>query len=194
MTESNNIVSAIPMSLFLVPGEKMPIYIFEERVKKIINQDKPEDTYFAIPYIVQSEMKPYGSLVRITNLIKRNNDEDFVITVECVTNFKLIGFKNGTNKNIPDSAEIHNIENKATIQDRELIEILNSSKQRLNLQHISRVERYTHLITDIIKCVGMTSIDKYDIVATQNIAQKQAALLKQLKIIKAIKFQSKNSC
>ncbi|MCT4637161.1 MAG: LON peptidase substrate-binding domain-containing protein [Bacteroidales bacterium] len=194
MTESNNIVSAIPMSLFLVPGEKMPIYIFEDRVKKIINDDKPEDTYFAIPYIVQSEMKPYGSLVRVKDLIKRNNDEDFVLTVECVSNFKLIGFKNGTDKNIPDSAEVLNIDNKATIQDKELIDILNSSKQKLNLQHISKVEKYTHLITDIIRCIGMTSIDKYNIIATKNIAQKQSALLKQLKMIMAIKYQSKNSC
>lgn len=174
MSNSVNKSFAIPMSIFLIPGEKMPLYIFEEKYKKVIDLCMINSSELCIPYCTNSELKPFGSKVKIAEIIKRNNNEDYIIKVECTDNIKISAYIKPNTESV-DEIEYNSSNNDSKVSNGILIDLY---------QKLSCVNTSSDItINTILKNTCLTSSEKYNIIAIPNSYEKEKMLINYLTIL-----------
>ena len=92
MSFTTKSMAMFPLGVFLLPGEEIPLRIFEPRYKQLINECEENGNTFGIPYIIGDEIKTYGSEVELLNVVAKNNKGEMVILIKGVKNFHLLDF------------------------------------------------------------------------------------------------------
>ena len=78
-----------PLGLVLLPGEKVPLHIFEDRYKQMIGECLDEQREFGILWLADDALKDVGCTARITRVLERFDDGRMNIVVEGATPFRL---------------------------------------------------------------------------------------------------------
>ena len=78
-----------PLGLVLLPGELVPLHIFEDRYKQMIGECLDEEREFGILWLADDELKEVGCAARITRVLERFDDGRLNILVEGTTPFRL---------------------------------------------------------------------------------------------------------
>ena len=78
-----------PLGLVLLPGEIVPLHIFEERYKQMIGECLDEEREFGILWLADDALKDVGCAARITRVLERFDDGRMNIVVEGTTPFRL---------------------------------------------------------------------------------------------------------
>jgi len=78
-----------PLGLVLLPGEVVPLHIFEERYKLMIGECLEEEREFGIVWLAEDALKDIGCAARITQVLERLEDGRLNILVEGTTPFRL---------------------------------------------------------------------------------------------------------
>jgi Lon protease-like protein len=78
-----------PLGLVLLPGETVPLHIFEERYKQMIGECLDEEREFGILWLADDALKDVGCAARITRVLERFDDGRMNIVVEGTTPFRL---------------------------------------------------------------------------------------------------------
>src|SRR5919112_6801050 len=78
-----------PLGLVLLPGEKVPLHIFEERYKQMIGECLDEEREFGIIWLADDALKDVGCAARITQVLERFEDGRLNIAVQGTTPFRL---------------------------------------------------------------------------------------------------------
>jgi Lon protease-like protein len=78
-----------PLGIVLLPGEAVPLHIFEERYKLMIGECLDEEREFGIIWLADDELKEVGCSARITRVLERFDDGRLNILVEGTAPFKL---------------------------------------------------------------------------------------------------------
>jgi Lon protease-like protein len=73
MSEST-LVPLFPLGVVLLPGQTLPLHIFEERYKQMIGECVDDAAVFGVVYYTGSEMKQTGCTARVTEILKRYED------------------------------------------------------------------------------------------------------------------------
>ncbi len=84
MNEEQKIVPFFPLSVFLLPGEDIPLRIFEPRYIQLIEEARDEDFNFVIPYVLDNEIQDIGCEVKLKQVLAESPRGRMVITVEAV--------------------------------------------------------------------------------------------------------------
>src|SRR5215210_1379947 len=78
-----------PLGLVLLPGEHVPLHIFEERYKQMIGECLDDEREFGILWLADDALKDVGCTARITRVLERFDDGRMNIVVEGATPFRL---------------------------------------------------------------------------------------------------------
>src|SRR4051812_3030121 len=78
-----------PLGLVLLPGELVPLHIFEERYKQMIGECLDEEREFGILWLAEDELKEVGCAARITRVLERFEDGRLNILAEGTTPFQM---------------------------------------------------------------------------------------------------------
>ena len=78
-----------PLGLVLLPGEQLPLHIFEERYKQMIGECLDEEREFGILWLAEDALKDVGCAARITRVLERFDDGRMNIVVQGTTPFRL---------------------------------------------------------------------------------------------------------
>jgi Lon protease-like protein len=78
-----------PLGLVLLPGEVIPLHIFEERYKQMIGECLDEERDFGVLWLADDALKDVGCAARITQVLERFEDGRLNILVEGTTPFRL---------------------------------------------------------------------------------------------------------
>jgi Lon protease-like protein len=78
-----------PLGLVLLPGEQVPLHIFEDRYKQMIGECLDEEREFGILWLAEDALKEVGCAARITRVLERFDDGRMNIVVEGTTPFRL---------------------------------------------------------------------------------------------------------
>ena len=79
-----------PLGIVLLPGEVMPLHIFEERYKTMINHCLDSESEFGIIWASDEGLQPVGCSARITQLLQRMEDGKMNILIEGVRRFRVV--------------------------------------------------------------------------------------------------------
>jgi Lon protease-like protein len=78
-----------PLGLVLLPGEAVPLHIFEERYKLMIGECLEQESEFGIIWLSDDGLKEVGCAARITRVLERFDDGRLNILVEGTEPFRL---------------------------------------------------------------------------------------------------------
>src|SRR3954470_20174774 len=78
-----------PLGLVMLPGELVPLHIFEDRYKQMIGECLGEDREFGVLWLVADELKEVGCAARIARVLERFDDGRMNILAEGTTPFRM---------------------------------------------------------------------------------------------------------
>jgi hypothetical protein len=77
-------IPMFPLSIFPLPGEMIPLHIFEPRYQQLLEDAESKDIPFGIYFNHVSNVEKLGSLVKLESVIKRYETGESDIIVKCV--------------------------------------------------------------------------------------------------------------
>ena len=85
-----NFIPIFPLGIVVYPGEKLNLHIFEERYKQLVNQSFAEKKPFGIPVVIDEKVTETGTLVVITEIVKKYEDGRMDIRAEGQSIFRIL--------------------------------------------------------------------------------------------------------
>jgi Lon protease-like protein len=89
MADSLERFPLFPLGLVLLPGELVPLHIFEERYKLMVGECLEEKGEFGIIWLADDGLREIGCSARIKQVLERFDDGRMNILVEGTTPFRL---------------------------------------------------------------------------------------------------------
>ena len=83
-----------PLRIFLFPGEQTTLHLFEPRYLQLSTDCINNNECFGIPYQGKTTLSELGSLVKIVQILKKYENGEMDILIECPNNFKINHFEN----------------------------------------------------------------------------------------------------
>ena len=93
MNTNKQYFGLFPLRIFLFPGEQTTLHIFEPRYLQLINECLNKNEAFGIPYQGKTTLSELGSLVKVIQILKKYDNGELDVLVECSTNFKINHFE-----------------------------------------------------------------------------------------------------
>ncbi len=85
----DRLLGLFPLGLVLLPGEVVPLHIFEERYKKLIGE-RLEEGEFGIVLADEDSVRECGTAARVAQLIEETEEGRMNILVEGVRRFRIV--------------------------------------------------------------------------------------------------------
>ena len=82
-------IPLFPLNVVLMPGAPLPLHIFEERYKQMVNECLEQEGEFGMVLADESGTRRVGCTARIVELVERYEDGRMLILVEGSRRFKL---------------------------------------------------------------------------------------------------------
>jgi Lon protease-like protein len=84
-----------PLGIVVLPGEKVPLHIFEPRYRELVGECLEGETPFGILLTDDDGLRALGTKVRIVEVLERFEDGRLVIIVEGTERFRLLELTEG---------------------------------------------------------------------------------------------------
>lgn len=82
-------IPLFPLTIFPLPGEMVPLHIFEPRYRQLLDDAEKRDISFGIYFNHVANEEKLGSLVKLESVIKRHPGGESDIIVKCTDLFQL---------------------------------------------------------------------------------------------------------
>jgi uncharacterized protein len=82
-------IPMFPLAIFPLPGEMVPLHIFEPRYRQLLEDAETKDISFGIYYNHTTNTDKLGSLVKLESVIKRYKTGESDIIVKCMDLFTM---------------------------------------------------------------------------------------------------------
>jgi Lon protease-like protein len=84
-----------PLGIVVLPGEQVPLHVFEPRYRELVGECLEEETPFGILLTDDNGLRALGTKVRIVEVVERFEDGRLVIVVEGTERFRLVELMEG---------------------------------------------------------------------------------------------------
>lgn len=112
-------VGLFPLSLVLLPGEQVPLHVFEPRYRELIGECLAEERPFGLVYADEDGVREVGTFAEVVEVVQRYDDGRLDIVVEGGERFRLLGLTEGRSFH---TGEIEPLEDVAATTEPSLVE------------------------------------------------------------------------
>lgn len=88
-------IGLFPLSMVLLPTERVPLHIFEERYKELIGECVAENEEFGLVYADDEGIRDVGTRAAVVEVLTRFEDGRLNVLVEGGERFRLLGLTSG---------------------------------------------------------------------------------------------------
>jgi Lon protease-like protein len=88
-------IPLFPLGVVLFPTSRVPLHIFEERYKKLIEESLKHHSTFGINYVEEDKLHSIGCTAQIADVIKRYPDGKLDVITEGVRRYEIVKFEQG---------------------------------------------------------------------------------------------------
>jgi hypothetical protein len=189
MKAEPEILAYFPLSVFLFPGEDLPLRIFEPRYQQLISDVRSTGTTFVIPFVIEQEVQGFGCEVILKELVAENPGGRMVITVESLDIVQIISYNKRMNGKLYPGGTISRMPGSELLENQELIELISNYQDVFDNEFLNCCDRSQITRQDVIKALNLPSEDKFHFACLPNGAQKDAYLIGQLRYLNMIRQQ-----
>lgn len=86
---NRELIPMFPLSILPLPGELVPLHIFEPRYRQLIQEAEEDDVNFGIYFTSEINESKIGSLMTLESIIKRYPGGESDIVTKCVDIFNM---------------------------------------------------------------------------------------------------------
>src|SRR6187431_917877 len=85
----STLIPMFPLTILPLPGELVPLHIFEPRYKALLQDAEANDISFGIYFNHEINSSKIGALVRLESVLKRYSSGEADIIVKCIGTFQM---------------------------------------------------------------------------------------------------------
>jgi len=176
-----------PLQTFLLPGEEVPLRIFEPRYIQLIEECDQKSIRFGIPYTNGDEISTYGSEVELQSIVAKNSLNEMVVLIKCVKNFHLLDFYDEVPNKLYGGGIIEYVDDEFETNNPELIVLVKKLKLEINPNLGTLANHSSFNLFDIAKSILLKSEDKFKLYSLRNLPKMEQFLIKHLKFYELVK-------
>ncbi len=188
MDQQNEILPYFPLSIFLFPGEDMPLHIFEPRYKQLIN-DARKGITFAIPFVIEQEIQEFGCEVRLKDVVAEKEEGDMVVVVESVAIVEISSYNKHLEGKLYAGGTINRLPCDNPVISKELMELITSYRDQFDSEFLSSFRNTVVTRRDVIIALNLASDEKYKFICMPGAEQREGFLAGQLRYLSMIRKQ-----
>lgn len=189
MKSSVHRLSAFPLNLILLPGEEMPLRIFEPRYKQLITECIEDKTTFGIPYTNDKGITEIGSEVEVVKLVGKNSNEDMVISIRGKSLNKTIDFFPVLPDKLYGGTVSEPLISDFTTTNPEVAVKVKTLKLNLSNELGTFIVSDSINMLDIARTLMLKSEEKYKLLTLSNKFDKEQFIINQLRFVELIRSQ-----
>lgn len=186
-------IALFPLQLFLLPGEKSRLHIFEPRYKQLLLDCEKNHTSFGIPLAINGALTGYGSIVKIIQELGVHADGSSDIEILGEEIFKIEKFHPRMGEKLYPGGDV-------IILNQEDIQPVSENF----MKELGRYLEKTHheLIPELLttnlnaftaaRLIALNEVEKLKLVKSKSAAAKELILMNKLKLLNKIQEQAKS--
>ncbi len=189
METKPEILPYFPLSVFLFPGEDIPLRIFEPRYKQLIEDARTTGITFAIPYVIDQEIQEFGCEVRLKEVVAENARGRMVVSVESLAVVKIISYTKQLEGKLYAGGSIRRMVCSDPVESEELIGLIQNYADHFDKEFLNCCDQSNVTRQEVLKALNLSSDDKYKFVCMSDGEEKEGYLIGQLQYLKMIRKQ-----
>jgi hypothetical protein len=189
MMQKPDILPYFPLSVFLLPGEDMPLRIFEPRYLQLIGDARSSGITFAIPFVINQEIQEFGCEVGLKEIVAEKPGERMVITVESLSVIQVLSYNLRLDGKLYPGGAISRKSCSEPIQSQELMNLIRNYIDRFDSGFLKGIDSTRITRQDVVKALNLPSDEKYRFVCLRDGTQKEGYLAGQLRYLNKIRQQ-----
>ncbi len=156
-----------PLQSVFFPGETVPLHIFEERYKQLINDCRNEAITFGIPVFINNTLS-YGTEVQLVEVVTTydNGEMDVICVARQV--FKMLSFENQMEGKLYAGGDV------------EFLDMDNSADEKLRVEVLEKVEELYGLMDVPFTQISPKQFSSYSLAHKMGLSFEQEYQLLQI--------------
>jgi Lon protease-like protein len=90
--QNKRIIPLFPLNILPLPGEVVPLHIFEQKYRDLLEDLEQEDLCFGILYVSSDNPQQFGAIMKLEQILKRYPTGESDIVVKCEGSFMLLRY------------------------------------------------------------------------------------------------------
>lgn len=153
-----SIIAMFPLTLLPLPGELVPLHIFEPRYRQLLEDAETTDISFGIFFEHPCNKRRIGALTKLESVVKRYPAGESDIVVRCIDTFSTDRlFSNYRNKRYPGGSIAQWHVDMHTMPGVALYELFIDFQSKRNINHHFRAFTLYQLAAEL----NLTATDRY---------------------------------
>ena len=189
MGTQKRILPFFPLGVFLLPGEDIPLRIFEPRYLQLIDEAQLDGFTFAIPFMNEDIMMEYGCEVKLQQIIAESEQGKKVVTVESVSLIKINSYTSQINGKLYSGGSVEPLPLSRIVKSQGLINLVINYTEHYDKEFLIKFNGNDLSYFDIIKSLNLSSKDKYKFVEMHCDEHRDVFLMKQIEYLMMIRKQ-----
>lgn len=189
MDQATATLPFFPLSVFLFPGEDIPLHIFEPRYKQLISECREFGITFAIPFVIQQDIHGFGCEVRLKDVVAEKEGGNMVIVVESLAIVEISSYEKHLGSKLYPGGKIRRIPCDDPIVSNELMDLISNFREQFDQDFLTSCDRSRISRKDLIVALNLSSDEKYRFICMPDDEQKEIFLAGQLRYLSMIRRQ-----
>ena len=145
MTSLTEKIGLFPLNMVLFPASYMPLHIFEDRYKELINTCLVNKTYFGINLVLENNMSRVGATARVVELLHKYDDGRMDVVISGGRRYQLLSVDDKEKSFLTGTVEYFDDNDPALINDNlfdecvtmynKIVDVVFHGEGELTLQH-----------------------------------------------------------
>jgi Lon protease-like protein len=189
MESKTEILPFFPLSVFLFPGEDIPLRIFEPRYRQLIEEVRETGNSFVIPFVIGQEIQEYGCEVKLKEVVGENPAGRMVITIESISLVQVLTYNKQVEGKLYAGGSIRRLPCADPIESTGLKELMKNYIDQFDNTFLDCFNLATLTRQDVMKALNLSSEEKYNFICMRDGAQKESYLAGQIQYLSLIRKQ-----
>ena len=180
-----------PLKVFLLPGEDLPLRIFEPRYLQLVGEATDEGYTFVIPYQRDDEVMDYGCEVKLQEVVAESRQGQKVITVESVSLVRILNYTKQMAGKLYGGGAVETLPPSPPVSNPELIGIIREYMERYDRDFLKQMDEENFCYYDVLSSLNLSSEDKYRFIMQPCNQCREKFLVKHIEYLSLIRSQEK---
>lgn len=191
MTKKSANIPLFPLNIFLLPGEQLPLHIFEPRYQQLFSEAKLTDMTFGLPLIIKEKGVSLVSECKLLQVTKEYENGESDVIVEAIEVGELIQYDSVyPGKTYPGGKIAYREDFKLDAEAPD--DLLNLFREHIKLkfgnqQTVRQVAHYRLL--DVAASIAMSNEDKVKLLNAESDDQRLHILKNNLRYLNLLHAQ-----
>lgn len=179
-----NFIPIFPLEIVVYPGEQLNLHIFEPRYRQLIADSLENKKPFGIPVVINNEVREYGTLVQLIEIVKTYDSGEMDIRTEGVKVFRVLEIIKSIPEKLYSGAIVSYPENEENAGNRKVMQQVSKGLKELHrLLNVAKEFKKPEeqLISyDIAHHAGLSIEEEYELLGLMKEVQRQEYLKRHL--------------